>query len=66
MADASNKAIVNWGVAPNELSNAQRWMTLACMFFFGLTAIFAMLKSYGLLPLPGQLCRVLRRSFYAF
>lgn len=31
---SSDRAIVRWGVADRQLSQGERWMALACLFFF--------------------------------
>lgn len=36
---------VRYGVADHQLSSAKRWLTFACMFFFGFTTVYSMFKA---------------------
>lgn len=55
MASSSQeRAIVRWGVANEQLTSGQRWMTFLCMFFFALVTMFDMLKCSPVLMIIGE------------
>lgn len=48
------RAIVRWGVADGQLTNGQRWMSFACLFFLGFISMYSFLKVSPVLMIVGE------------
>ena len=63
---SSDRAIVRWGVADRQLSQGERWMALACLFFFAFVTMYGFIKvSPVLLPIAAVftvLCLIFVKS----
>ena len=51
---SSDRAIVRWGVADRQLSQGERWMALACLFFFAFVTMYGFIKVSPVLMDIGQ------------
>jgi predicted MFS family arabinose efflux permease len=51
---SSGMALARWGVSDRQLTSTERWLTLACMFFFGSVTMFGMIKCAPILPVLGE------------